>query len=146
MNTTIQWQDADSSSSKAVTDHFPNAKVMICGRHAGRVHKKQLEKLSEMKSLCTDLIRKYEDTFPIIGDVVCHCSRHKQGCGCLSTTFIEKARPYFSLIWGGGESAEEFAAKIRALPRHVCDEHEWEDGRCDFHQLRVCSCMRMERT
>ena len=45
MNIAIQWQDADSSSSKAVTDHFPDAKVMICGGHAGRAHKKQLEKL-----------------------------------------------------------------------------------------------------
>ena len=33
MNIAVQWQDADSSS-KAVTDHFPDAKVMICGAHA----------------------------------------------------------------------------------------------------------------
>ena len=51
MNIAIQWQDADSSSSKAVTDHFPNAKVMICGGHASRAHKKQLERLSKMKPL-----------------------------------------------------------------------------------------------
>ena len=43
-----QWQDADSSSN-AVTEHFPCAEVMICGGHAGRAHKKQLEKLSKMK-------------------------------------------------------------------------------------------------
>ena len=48
MNIAIQWQDADSSSSKAVTDHFPDAKVMICGGHAGRAHKKQLEKLKKI--------------------------------------------------------------------------------------------------
>ena len=47
MNVAIQWQDADSSSSKAVTDHFPDAEIMICGRHAWRAHKKQLEKLSK---------------------------------------------------------------------------------------------------
>ena len=41
MNITIQWQDADSSSSKAVTDHFPNAQVMICGGRAGRAQKVQ---------------------------------------------------------------------------------------------------------
>ena len=98
MNIAIQWQDADSSSAKAVTDHFPNAKVMICGGHAGRAHKKQLEKLQKMKSFTADLIKKYKDNFPSVGDVVCHCSRHKQGCGCLSMTFIKKARNYFSLI------------------------------------------------
>ena len=60
MNIAVQWQDADSSS-KAVIDHFPNANVMICGGHAGRAHKKQLEKLQKMKSFTVDLIRKYED-------------------------------------------------------------------------------------
>ena len=50
MNIAIQWQDADSSSAKAVTDHFPDAEIMICGGHAGRAHKKQLEKLQKMKS------------------------------------------------------------------------------------------------
>ena len=59
MNIAVQWQDADSSSSKAVTDHFPNAEVMICGGHAGRAHKKQLEKLQKIKSFSADLVRKY---------------------------------------------------------------------------------------
>ena len=77
MNIAIQWQDADSSSAKAVTDHFPDAKVMICDGHAGRAHKKQLEKLQKMKSFTANLIKKYEDKFPSVGDVVCHCSRHK---------------------------------------------------------------------
>ena len=43
----IQWHDADSSSSKGVTNHFPDAEIMICGGHARRAHKKQLEKLSK---------------------------------------------------------------------------------------------------
>ena len=38
MNIEVHWQDADSSSSNALAEHFPNAKVMICG---GRAHKKQ---------------------------------------------------------------------------------------------------------
>ena len=144
MNIAIQWQDADSSSSKAVTDHFPDAKIMICGGHAGRAHKKQLEKLQKIKSFTVGLISKYEKTFPSVGDVVCHCSRHKQGCGCFSKAFIEKARNYFSLILSMSESAEEFATRIKGLAIHARDEHEWEDGRCDFHQLRVCSCDECE--
>ena len=55
-------------------NHFPNAEIMICGGHGGRAHKKQLEKL---QSFTVDLIRKHKDTFPSVGDVVCHCSRHK---------------------------------------------------------------------
>ena len=26
------------------------------------------------------------------------------------------------------------------LTHHVCDEHEWDGGQCDFHKLIVCSC------
>ena len=37
MNIAIQWQDADSS----VTD--PDAEVMICGGHASRAHKNQVD-------------------------------------------------------------------------------------------------------
>jgi hypothetical protein len=29
----IHWQDADSSSN-AMTEHFPDAEIMICGGHA----------------------------------------------------------------------------------------------------------------
>ena len=104
MNIDVQWQDADSSSSKAVTDLFPNAKVMICGGHAGRAHKKQLEKLQKMKKFTVDLITKYNKKFPSVDDVVCHCSRHKPGCGCLSDKFIERARNNFSYILSDSNS------------------------------------------
>ena len=29
------------------------------------------------------------------------------------------------------------SAKMRALARHARDEHEWNEGRCNFH---LCSC------
>ena len=140
MNIDVQWQDADSSSSKAVTDLFPNAKVMICGGHAGRAHKKQLAKLQKMKKFTVDLINKYDQKFPSVGDVVCHCSRHKPGCGCLSDKFIERARNNFSFVLSDSNSPEEFAGRIRGLARHARDEHEWEGGKCEFHNLRVCTC------
>ena len=93
-----------------------------------------------MKRYTDTLIKKYEEKFPSVGDVVCHCTRHKSGCGCMSNQFIERARNNFSLILSISESAEEFATKIRALARHARDEHEWDRGRCDFHQPRLCSC------
>ena len=46
---------------QAVADHFPNSKVMICGGHAGRAHKKQLEKLQKMKTFTVDAVQKYKD-------------------------------------------------------------------------------------
>ena len=83
------------------------------------------------------MIKKYEEEFTSVGNVVCHCSRHKPGCGCTS---IERARNNFSLILSLSESAEEFTTKMRVLARHSCDEHEWNDGRCDFHPLWLCCC------
>ena len=88
----IQWQDADFSSAKAVTDHFPNAEIMM---HAGRAHKKQLEKLQKIKSFTVDLTRKYKDTFSSVGDVVCHCSRHKQGCDCSPRRSLKRLETTF---------------------------------------------------
>ena len=141
MNIAIQWQDADSSFSKAVIDHFPNAEIMICGVHAGRAHKKQLEELSKMKKFTEDLIKKHKARFPSVVDLVCH---HKAGRGCMSDEFIKRARNNFSLILSRSETAEEFSAKMKALARHARDEHEWDDGQCDFHQIRVCSCKQCD--
>ena len=47
MHIEVHWQDADSSSSNSVKEHFSDVEVMICGGHAGRAHKKQLEKFCE---------------------------------------------------------------------------------------------------
>ena len=145
MNVEIHWQDADSSSSNGVAETFPEAKVMICGGHAGRAYMKQLQKLAKSKSFTKDIKVKYCDRFPEIIDAVCHCKeRHSPGCGCLSEQFIEKARNNFSLILSQSESAEMFAAKIKAMAKHACDVHEWDDGSCDFHSQRVCSCNSCE--
>ena len=40
MQVAVHWQDADSSSAKAVSEVFPDAEIMICGGHAGCAHKK----------------------------------------------------------------------------------------------------------
>ncbi len=45
INVAINWQDSDSSSSTALTEVFPDVKVMVCGGHAARAHLKQLERL-----------------------------------------------------------------------------------------------------
>ena len=138
----VQWQDADSSSSTAMTELFPDAKVMICGGHVGRAHKKQLEKMSKMMQFLPALVSRYSVRFLSVGVVI--CSRHHSGCGCLSDNFIERARNNFSFILSQSQSAEEFATKMKALARHAHDEHEWDHGKCDFHLPRVCSCGKCE--
>ena len=54
MQVAVHWQDADSSSAKAVSYVFPDAEIMICGGHAGRAHKKILELRHKMKSVKDD--------------------------------------------------------------------------------------------
>ena len=61
MNIPVHWQDAVSSSSNAVADNFPTAVIMICGGHAGRAHKKQLENLSLANSSADSLNDKIKE-------------------------------------------------------------------------------------
>ena len=47
----------------------------------------------------------------------------------MSKHFIESARINFSSILYKSQSAEEYAAKMKALARHAHDEYEWmEEG------------------
>jgi len=58
MNITIHWQDADSSSALAVGEHYPNAKLMLCGGHAARAHLKTLKNLKTKRTfVLPDYIR-----------------------------------------------------------------------------------------
>ena len=140
INTAIHWQDADFSSN-AMTEHFPDAEIMICGGPAGKAHKKQLEKLAKMKSFTDKFKKKHHERFPQVDSVVCRCEKqHKPGCGCLSDAFIEKARNNFSFILSNSESAHEFAEALKTLLRHAYNEHKSDGGKCTFHALKVCSC------
>ena len=76
MDIAVQWQDADSSSSNAVTELFPDAKVTICGGHARRAHKKQAVKNQAVFAYSSQYVW---ERFLSIDDVVCHYSRHHSG-------------------------------------------------------------------
>ena len=45
MNVTIHWMDKDSSSAKAIGQHYPDTKLMLCGGHAVCAHQKALKKM-----------------------------------------------------------------------------------------------------
>ena len=145
MQIAIHWQDADSSSSNAVTEMFPTAEIMVCGGHAGRAHKKLLEERAKQKAFTDTLRKKFEETYPQVNYVKCHCpDKHAPGCGCLSKKFIGKAHTNFTSILMECKSQEEFVNRITGLPKHARDQHEWDGGRCNFHSLRVCTCNRCE--
>ena len=72
----------------------------------------------------------------------CHCPHHhKSGCGCISSQFITAARnKFFRALVDAGIKPEKFVTWMKMLPHHARDEHEWEDGKCDFHSLTLRSC------
>ena len=76
MNVAIHWMDKDSSSAKAIKQHYPDTKLMLCG----------------------------------------------------------------GALVDAGTEPENFVTRMKILPHHAKDEHEWEDGKCDFHSLTLCLC------
>ena len=73
----------------------------------------------------------------------CHCPHHhKSGCGCISSQFITAARnKFFRALVDAGTKPEKFVTWMKMLPHHARDEHEWEDGKCDFHSSH---CARVD--
>ena len=145
MEVAVHWQNADSSSAEAVSDIFPDAEIMICGGHAGHAHRKILELRHKMKKVSKKMLEKYKDTFPTLGVVRCKCEggNHSSSCGCLNPSFIAKAHTNFTSILMEAQSQEEFVRRLKALPYHARDIHEWEGGWCDFHPLCVCTCKKL---
>ena len=142
----VQWQDGDSSSAKAFRMHYPDAdksKVMLCGGHVARAHTKHLGEVAKQKSfseVTQDMLKK---KFPAVTSVKCHCpKRHRKNCGCISKSFLRGARTnFFYCLLQAETDPEIFAARLLALGKyHSRDIHTWEDGQCDFHNMKTCSC------
>ncbi len=136
----INWQDDDSSTSKAIREIYPEAEIMICRGHEGRSHLNQLKKLKSLKKFTTQLFAKHKKHIPDLKNESCCCTRHKKGCGCFTDKFILNSRNSFSRIASSSDSKEEFEERVRGLYHHAIDEHVWDGGACDFHSLVVCSC------
>ena len=110
---------------------------MICGGHAARSHLKQLQALAKKKKFTKAYQDKHKEIFPDVLTATCTCeNRHSQGCGCLTESFCQRARNNFSKILSESQSPE----RLQALVHHAKDEHEWDGGKCSFHELSVCSC------
>ena len=53
----VNWQDGDSSSVKAILLSYPSAQIMHCAGHVGRAHSHQLNELKAKKTLCEDVFQ-----------------------------------------------------------------------------------------
>ena len=142
-NVVVVWQDGDSSSQKSVEKVFgaEPRRVFKCGGHVGRAHVNNLKDLAKQKVFSAGQITKWKETFPAVESAKCACKRHSKTCGCLSDAFIQGARLNHFCCLQQCKSPDDYARRMRSLGGHHCkDEHEWADGKCDFHPSTVCSC------
>ena len=143
---TCHWQDGDSSSEKSFRSVYPDegkSRIMFCGGHVGRAHRKQLMVLSKLKKFTQQYGTRHNLTMHDKA-LACHCkNRHGRNCGCLSATFIGRAvLNHAAALVQSGTDHESYATAMRDLGmHHARDIHEWGDsGQCCFHPLMKCSC------
>ena len=116
---------------------------MKCSGHVGGSHANALK---ELKSTWCWLHYQVPAWFPwcLAQLYVCNCKgrRHSLTCVCIRDGFIESSkRNLFCAITQCGNDASKFAQRMMDLGKyHARGIHKWEDGECDFHPLRVCSC------
>ena len=134
------WQNADSTSSKEVEKYFGSGRTMLCGGYYSRAYFNKLKKVQSLKCFSPADISKYKRKFPSVGNVKCHCTVHRQGCGCINDAFISMSRHnlFHALVDAGKDP--ELKSCLQMLAHHARDEHEWSTGKCDFHPLVLCSC------
>ena len=131
----IHWQDADSSSSNAMIEHFTDAEIMICGGQAGRLIKSNWKSLLK-SNLSQTSTKKHCERFPRVDSVACHCEKpHTSGCGCLSVASIKHVT--ISPLFSRTVNLHTNLLKLWKLPRHACDEGM--EGSV-FYALKLCSC------
>lgn len=59
----------------------------------------------------------------------------------MTDSFVNGARKkLFAALDDAKTDPGALRKRIEMLTHHVRDEHEWEGGQCDFHELVVCSC------
>ena len=132
MDGAIHWQDADSSSAKAVREiYIPRLKsccvvVMLVEHIETFVRKIKCYHQPIFKSMISpSYVRS-------TSNVSVWCTTAVD-VGVLLTPLYPKHTP-ISLI--EAQSQEEFVRRVKALPRHAVDDH----SQCDYHPLVVCSC------
>ena len=95
MHVAVHWQDADSSSAKAVREVFPNAEVMICGGDAGRAHRKILELLQKIKKAPQQMLDRYKSSYPQLGKLTHYIIVIYYYCHILLLSYIIIAIYYY---------------------------------------------------
>lgn len=158
LNVAVNWQDANSSSAKGFSHSFSNeheSKIMLCGGHVGRAHRKRLEELRTKSSFTSAFISKHKGEFPAIVSAKCCCAgknhtfvatRNKPPCGCIGPGFTQNAKQnHYCALVHAGTSPDKYRDTMLTLGKyHSRDIHEWDGGSCSFHPLLKCICKNCE--
>ena len=140
----VNWQDSDSSSAKAITEVYPSVSIMHCAGHVGRAHSHRLTDLKAKKSFTKTYKDHHVVKHPSVTSVTCCCAKcnHRAGCGCVTDDFIRNARiNHFLVCIQSGKDAQVYASRMRELGKyHARGIHQWNGGKCSFHPSIVCSC------
>ena len=100
-----------------------------------------MQKIMGQKSFTKTEISNLKDKYPEVENSQCSCVKNKANCGCITDTFISQSRlKVFRALKDAGTDPEKLKKRLKMLPHHARNEHEWEGGQCDFHRLTVCSC------
>ena len=72
----------------------------------------------------------------------------KDDIGCFTNGFIKAARINFSaIVKSVGRDQQAFIDRLRALAKyHAKKVHEWDGGKCFFHNLTVCDCGKCKKS
>ena len=72
----------------------------------------------------------------------------KDDIGCFTNGFIKSARINFSaIVKSVGCDQQAFIDRLRSLAKyHAKNLHEWDNGKCFFHNLTVCDCGKCKKS
>ena len=140
----VNWQDSDFSSAKAITAVYPSVSIMHCAGHVGQAHSHQLTDLKAKKAFTKAFKDKHTVKHPSVSTVTYCCAKtkHRAGYGCITDDFIRNARiNHFLVCSQSGNDPQVYATRMRELGKyHARGIHQWDGGKCSFHPSTVCSC------
>uniref|UniRef100_A0A1X7TER1 Uncharacterized protein n=1 Tax=Amphimedon queenslandica TaxID=400682 RepID=A0A1X7TER1_AMPQE len=76
------------------------------------------------------------------------CHWMKDEFGCFSNGFIKSARINFSaIVKSVGCDQQAFIDRLSSLAKyHAKNLHQWDSGKCVFHDFTVCDCGNCKKT
>ena len=75
MMVSINWQDDDSSTSRAIKETYRDAEIILCRGHEGRSHLNQLKNLMSMKRFNNKTLKAHHKHIAGLSNETCWCKK-----------------------------------------------------------------------